>query len=183
MSNVLFPKLASFASATLTAPPITTMRHQQHLEHAKSIAETTLSKLKKLNLRNYAAPSVSPTVHTPTTAAARTEEKLEFVNGFPAHLSVHSIENEKEAKEERLREEGAVRARREQESDTESEESISTPFPTSPNSIALGNASGVETGIKIRSRTPSPAEVRILAGSENGEICHDSYSNRLFLLY
>ena len=81
--------------------------------------------------------------------------------------------------EERLRGEEALRRRREEASDTESEESIGTPVPISPNPTALSKAGGIETGIRIRSMTPSP-EVHILAGPENGEFSREPYSNRLF---
>jgi hypothetical protein len=177
--NIL--KLAPFAPTTLTTPSVSTTYQQQRQEHSKSIAETTLKKLKKLNLRNYAAPGISPPVRSPAAATARIDEKWEFVNGFPAHLDVLGMESEKEeSREGRRREEEAVRRRREAESDTESEESIETPVPTTPSSVVLDKAGGIETGVRIRSRTPSPTEVRILAGSESGEFSHDPYSNRLF---
>lgn len=142
--------LASFAPATTTS--ITTTTQPQH---AQMVAQTTLLRLKKLNLRNYAAPAALPAMGEAsggqTSNIGRSGvEGMTIEGGFPAHIGLpYGSKNEEamggEAMMERNR--GRERARAGEESETESEESIITPTSTG-----------------IRSRTPSPPGARESTG-------------------
>ncbi|KAJ3574439.1 hypothetical protein NP233_g1773 [Leucocoprinus birnbaumii] len=129
----------SFGPVMTPTTAYTTPLPASMTEHAHLVAQTTLSRLKKLNLRNYAAPSTTtpssatttspnvpaPSSAGPTEAPQGVKEGMEVFGGLPAHVGVPTtaVQTEKEKKDE--------------EESSSDEESLKTPT-------------------NVRSRTPSP---------------------------
>ncbi|KAF9449712.1 carbohydrate-binding module family 21 protein [Macrolepiota fuliginosa MF-IS2] len=145
------------------APSTTLMPVPTQPQHAQMIAQTTLARLKKLNLRNYAAPSTSASLPgastataTAATAVAAPNSSLTVVGngeakgmvmegGHPAHVG------------------GKQRSPSPSESEDEDEECLKTPTglrfrsPSPPAIVDQDPAVGVQrSGIKPMRSPPLP---------------------------